>query len=304
MWQASGASRASDVPELSGVPGHPTTGRAHLLRVLDEVDYGMLIIDAQGTILHANHLARHELASGRMLVSYGNTLLGSSAEFTAQMQLAMEAAFRGQRRLALLNQGEREMAAYNKQLGTFELTGLPPAPRGIPQIEVTFDIDANGIVHVAAKDTATGKEQSMTISGGSALSKDDIDRMMREAEQHADEDKRLREEIEVKNTAEALVYQTEKFLKDNEEQIPADAKANVDGPLDELKKAIEANDLEGMKSATDKVAQASQTLGAAMYATAQQSAGGEGAAEAEADMAEDDVVDAEIVDDETTDEQK
>ena len=201
-------------------------------------------------------------------------------------------------------QGEREMAAYNKQLGTFELTGLPPAPRGIPQIEVTFDIDANGIVHVAAKDTATGKEQSMTISGGSALSKDDIDRMMREAEQHADEDKRLREEIEVKNTAEALVYQTEKFLKDNEEQIPADAKANVDGPLDELKKAIEANDLEGMKSATDKVAQASQTLGAAMYATAQQSAGGEGAAEAEADMAEDDVVDAEIVDDETTDEQK
>ena len=201
-------------------------------------------------------------------------------------------------------QGEREMAAYNKQLGTFELTGLPPAPRGIPQIEVTFDIDANGIVHVAAKDTATGKEQSMTISGGSALSKDDIACMMREAEQHADEDKRLREEIEVKNTAEALVYQTEKFLKDNEEQIPADAKANVDGPLDELKKAIEANDLEGMKSATDKVAQASQTLGAAMYATAQQSAGGEGAAEAEADMAEDDVVDAEIVDDETTDEQK
>ncbi|MFW2354296.1 helix-turn-helix transcriptional regulator [Hydrogenophaga sp.] len=110
MWQASGASRASDVPELSGVPGHPTTGRAHLLRVLDEVDYGMLIIDAQGTILHANHLARHELASGRMLVSYGNTLLGSSAEFTAQMQLAMEAAFRGQRRLALLTKGERELA--------------------------------------------------------------------------------------------------------------------------------------------------------------------------------------------------
>ena len=201
-------------------------------------------------------------------------------------------------------QGEREMAAYNKRLGTFELTGLPPAPRGIPQIEVTFDIDANGIVHVSAKDTATGKEQSMTITGGSALSKDDIDRMMREAEQHAEEDKRLREEIEVKNTAEALVYQTEKFLKDNEEQIPADAKANVDGPLDELKKAIEANDIPGMKEATDKVAQASQTLGAAMYATAQQTPGGEGAAEAEGDMAEDDVVDAEIVDDEATDANK
>ncbi len=201
-------------------------------------------------------------------------------------------------------QGEREMAAYNKRLGTFELTGLPPAPRGVPQVEVTFDIDANGIVHVSAKDMATGKEQSMTISGGSALSKDDIDRMMREAEQHAEEDKRLREEIEVKNTAEALVYQTEKFLTDNEAQIPADAKANVDGPLDELKKAIEANDIPGMKAATDKVAQASQTLGAAMYATAQQASGGTGAADAEADMAEDDVVDAEIIDDDTNDAQK
>ena len=143
----------------------------------------------------------------------------------------------------------------------------------------------------------------MTITGGSALSKDDIDRMMREAEQHAEEDKRLREEIEVKNTAEALVYQTEKFLKDNEASIPADAKANVDGPLDELKKAIEANDIPGMKAATDKVAQASQALGAAMYASAQ-AAGGDSGAQAEGDMAEDDVVDAEIVDDDATDAQK
>ena len=174
-------------------------------------------------------------------------------------------------------QGEREMAAYNKRLGTFELTGLPPAPRGVPQVEVTFDIDANGIVHVSAKDMATGKEQSMTISGGSALPK---------------------EEIEVKNTAEALVYQTEKFLADNADKIPADAKANVDEPLAELKKAIEANDIPGMKAATDKVAQASQTLGAAMYATAQQADGGDATADAEADMSEDDVVDAEIVDDE------
>ena len=126
-------------------------------------------------------------------------------------------------------QGEREMAAYNKRLGTFELTGLPPAPRGIPQVEVTFDIDANGIVHVSAKDLATGKEQSMTISGGSALGKDEIDRMMREAEQHAEEDKQRREEVEVRNSAEALVYQTEKFLADNADKIPADAKANVDG---------------------------------------------------------------------------
>jgi molecular chaperone DnaK len=195
-------------------------------------------------------------------------------------------------------QGEREMAAYNKRLGTFELTGLPPAPRGVPQVEVTFDIDANGIVHVSAKDMATGKEQSMTISGGSALPKEEIDRMMREAEANAEADKKLREEIEVKNTAEALVYQTEKFLADNADKIPADAKSNVDAPLDELKKAIEANDIPGMKAATDKVAQASQTLGAAMYATAQQAGGGDASADAEADMSEDDVVDAEIVDDE------
>ncbi|MFM9133927.1 MAG: molecular chaperone DnaK [bacterium] len=201
-------------------------------------------------------------------------------------------------------QGEREMAAYNKRLGTFELTGLPPAPRGVPQVEVTFDIDANGIVHVSAKDMATGKEQSMTISGGSALPKEEIDRMMREAEANAEADKKAREEIEVKNTAEALVYQTEKFLKDNEDKIPADARSNVDGPLDELKKAIEANDIPGMRTATDKVAQASQALGAAMYTMAQQAGGGAGTAEGAADMSEDDVVDAEIVDDDATEAEK
>ena len=118
-------------------------------------------------------------------------------------------------------QGEREMAAYNKKLGTFELTGLPPAPRGVPQIEVTFDIDANGIVHVSAKDLATGKEQKMTITGGSALPKDDIDRMMRDAEAHADEDHARREEAEIRNIAESLVYQTEKFLRDNGDKVPA-----------------------------------------------------------------------------------
>ena len=197
-------------------------------------------------------------------------------------------------------QGEREMAAYNKKLGTFELTGLPPAPRGVPQIEVTCDIDANGIVHVSAKDMATGKEQSMTISGGSSLSKEEIDRMMREAEAHADEDKQRREEADVRNNAEALVYQTEKFLADNADKVPADAKANVDEPLAELKKAIEDNDLSAMRTATDKVAQASQTLGAAMYTMAQEdgTAGAAGAADAAADAAEDDVIDAEIVDEE------
>ena len=200
-------------------------------------------------------------------------------------------------------QGEREMAAYNKQLGTFELTGLPPAPRGIPQIEVAFDIDANGIVHVSAKDTATGKEQSMTISGGSALSKEDIDQMMRDAEQHAEEDKERREEADVRNNAEALVYQTEKFLVDNADSVPEDAKPNVEEPLGELKAAIEAGDLAAMKAATDKVAQASQALGAAMYTMAQQegqdgSATAEGAAEDAADSAEEEVIDAEIVDEE------
>jgi molecular chaperone DnaK len=195
-------------------------------------------------------------------------------------------------------QGEREMAAYNKRLGTFELTGLPPAPRGVPQVEVTFDIDANGIVHVSAKDLATGKEQSMTISGGSALPKDEVDRMMREAEAHAEEDRKRREEIEVKNTAETLVYQTEKFLADNADKVPADAKANVEGPLDELKKAIESGDTNAIKSATDKVAQASQALGAAMYAAQGAAAGGSDGAGASADD-DDDVVDAEIVDEDT-----
>jgi molecular chaperone DnaK len=191
-------------------------------------------------------------------------------------------------------QGEREMAAYNKQLGTFDLTGLPPAPRGVPQVEVTFDIDANGIVHVSARDTATGKEQSMTISGGTTLNKEDIDRMMRDAETHAEEDKQRREEAEVRNNAEALVYQTEKFLADNADKVPAEAKENVEGPLEELKKAIEENDGPGMRSATDKVATASQALGAAMYSDAQADGSEEGA-EGAADTSEEDVIDAEIV---------
>ena len=191
-------------------------------------------------------------------------------------------------------QGEREMAAYNKQLGTFDLTGLPPAPRGVPQVEVTFDIDANGIVHVSARDIATGKEQSMTISGGTTLNKEDIDRMMRDAETHAEEDKQRREEAEVRNNAEALVYQTEKFLADNADKVPTEAKENVEGPLEELKKAIEENDGPGMRSATDKVATASQALGAAMYTDAQAD-GSEEDAESAADTAEEDVIDAEMV---------
>ncbi len=200
-------------------------------------------------------------------------------------------------------QGEREMALYNKKLGTFELTGLPPAPRGVPQVEVTFDIDANGIVHVSAKDLGTGKEQSMTITGGSGLPQEDIERMMREAEEHADEDKKRREEVEVRNQAENLVYQTEKFLSENADKVPDEAKENVTGPLDELKKSLEGEDVEAIKSASEKVAQASQALGAAMYAEAAQAADGTAGDQASGDAGEpasddDDVVDAEIVEDE------
>jgi len=213
-------------------------------------------------------------------------------------------------------QGEREMASYNKKLGMFELTGLPPAPRGVPQIEVGFDIDANGIVHVSAKDLGTGKEQSMTITGGSALPKDDIERMMKDAEAHADEDKRRREEAEVRNTGDQLVYQTEKFLADNADKFAegdaAATKAEVEEALAELKKALEGTDeaaIPAIKDATEKVATISQKLGAAMYAEAQaagggDAAGGAGAPGADAGSsshgADDDVVDAEIVDEDTT----
>jgi molecular chaperone DnaK len=188
-------------------------------------------------------------------------------------------------------QGEREMAAYNKKLATFELTGLPPAPRNVPQIEVAFDIDANGIVHVSAKDLGTGKEQSMTITGGGSLSKEEIDRMMADAEAHADEDRRRREEAEVRNQAESLVFSTEKFIAENDEKLPAEAKENVQGPLADLKKALEGDDLEAIKNAVEAVGTASQALGSALYAEQQSSA-----AAGEAADAADDVVDAEIVD--------
>jgi molecular chaperone DnaK len=199
-------------------------------------------------------------------------------------------------------QGEREMAAYNKKLGTFELTGLPPAPRGVPQVEVTFDIDANGIVHVAAKDLGTGKEQSMTITGGSGLPKDDIERMMKDAEAHAEEDRKRREEAEIRNSAESLLHQTEKFLADNGDKVPEDAKSNVEGPLADLKKALEGDDIDAIKDAAEKVATTSQALGAAMYANAQPSAGAgdSGDGGSSSSSSDDDVVDAEIIDEDET----
>ncbi|OIQ76238.1 chaperone protein DnaK [mine drainage metagenome] len=197
-------------------------------------------------------------------------------------------------------QGEREMAAYNKKLGMFELTGLPPAPRGIPQIEVTFDIDANGIVHVSAKDLGTGKEQSMTISGGSALPKDDIERMMKDAEAHAAEDHQRREEAEIRNNADSLVYQTEKFIADNvtalSEGDAAAKKAEVESALVDLKESLKGTDSAAIKSATEKVSTLSQALGSAMYAAKQESEAAAGET-GEKGHDDDDVVDAEIVDD-------
>lgn len=196
-------------------------------------------------------------------------------------------------------QGEREMASYNKKLGMFELTGLPPAPRGIPQIEVTFDIDADGIVHVSAKDLGTGKEQRMTVSGGSALSKDEIERMMKDAEVHAEEDKQRSEEAQTRNTGDSLVYQTEKFLKENAEKLnegeSAAKKVEAETALEELKKLLEGANYPEIKSATEKLSELSQALGAALYAAnAAAGAGSEGAAQA---APEDGVEDAEIVDD-------
>jgi molecular chaperone DnaK len=209
-------------------------------------------------------------------------------------------------------QGERDIAAYNKKLGMFELTGLPPAPRNVPQIEVTFDIDANGIVHVSAKDLGTGKEQSMTITGGSALPKDEIDRMMREAEEHAEEDKARREEAEVRNQAEGLVFQTEKFLKDNDEKLPDEPKERVKASIVKVNEALKGTDIAAVKTAVEELATESQQLGSALYANTQASADGAAdgfttageagmpgaSADGAAGSADEDIVDAEIVEDE------
>ncbi|ANP50604.1 molecular chaperone DnaK [Streptomyces griseochromogenes] len=196
-------------------------------------------------------------------------------------------------------QGEREIAAYNKKLGVFDLTGLPPAPRGVPQIEVAFDIDANGIMHVSAKDLGTGREQKMTVTGGSALPKDDIDRMMRDAEQYAEEDRRRREAAETRNQAEQLVYQTEKFIRDNEDRIQADTKSEVQAAAAELKTLLEQNaDTGALRTGADKLASVSQKMGQAMYAQAQQQAPEGTPREQAAPQDEESVVDAEIVDDE------
>ncbi|MFF8912919.1 molecular chaperone DnaK [Streptomyces sp. NPDC015032] len=205
-------------------------------------------------------------------------------------------------------QGEREIAAYNKKLGMFELTGLPPAPRGVPQIEVAFDIDANGIMHVAAKDLGTGKEQKMTVTGGSSLPKDDIDRMVREAEQHAEEDRRRKESAETRNQAESLVYQTETLLRDNTDKIPADVRAETEAALAEVKEKLKGESAEGdntaeIRTATEKAAAAAQRIGTALYAQAQggDTAGGGSAGTGTpggTGTGDDEVVDAEIVDDE------
>ncbi|MFM1752109.1 MAG: chaperone protein DnaK [Actinomycetota bacterium] len=195
-------------------------------------------------------------------------------------------------------QGEREMASYNKTLGKFQLVDLPPAPRGIPQIEVTFDIDANGIVHVSAKDRATNKEQSMTISGQSTLSKDDIDQMVKDAEAHAEEDRQRREEAEVRNNADSLVYQTEKVLRDQGDKVTAEEKAAVEEPLANLKKTLEGNDTASIKVATETLMTASQAFSQKLYEAAARdsNAAGTSASGQSASGNDDEIVDAEIVD--------
>jgi molecular chaperone DnaK len=194
-------------------------------------------------------------------------------------------------------QGEREFTRDNKNLGTFELTGIAPAPRGMPQVEVTFDIDANGIVHVSAKDKGTGKEQSMTITGGSSLPKDDIERMVREAEEHAAEDKRRREAAEVRNSGEQLVYSIEKLIKENDDKLPADVKDEVQGDVDGLKSALAGDDDDAVKTAFDKLNESQTKLGQAIYASSQAEQSAPSAEEPAASSSSDeDVVDAEVVD--------
>ena len=202
-------------------------------------------------------------------------------------------------------QGEREFARDNKSLGNFELTGLLPAPRSVPQIEVTFDIDANGIVHVHAKDLATGKEQSMTVTGGSALAKEDIDRMVREAESHAEEDRKRRESVDMRNEGDALVFRTEKLLNENADSIGEEVKAPVAEAVDKLKEALKGEDNDAVKAAIDDLNTKAAAMGQAMYAAAQAKAEGSqqqtsegGSTEQAGGNAQDDVVDAEIVDDE------
>jgi len=195
-------------------------------------------------------------------------------------------------------QGEREFTRDNKALGTFELTGIAPAPRGIPQIEVTFDIDANGIVHVSAKDKGTGKEQSMTITGGSSLPKEDIERMVREAEEHAAEDKKRREAAEERNSAEQLAYSVEKILKENDEKLPDDVKSEVQADLDALKSALAGEDDDAVKKAVETLSQSQTKLGEALYQAESEQAADQPASEENSD---EDIVDAEVVDDDSDD---
>jgi molecular chaperone DnaK len=199
-------------------------------------------------------------------------------------------------------QGEREMASFNKTLGKFQLVDLPPAPRGIPQIEVTFDIDANGIVHVFAKDRATNKEQSMTITGQSTLSKDDINQMVKDAEAHAEEDRKRREEAEIRNNADSLVYQTEKVLREQGESVTAEEREAVEGPLGDLKRALEGNDNDAIKAASETLMSVSQAFSQKLYEAAARDSGAAGSsASGQADgtaAGDDDIVDAEIVDEE------
>jgi len=193
-------------------------------------------------------------------------------------------------------QGESDMAYRNKTLGKFQLVGVPPAPRGVPQIEVTFDIDANGIVHVSAKDLATGKTQNMTITGGTALSKEEIDQMMKDAEAHAEEDRQRREEAEVRNNADSLVFQIEKLLKDEGEKVSAEEREKIEGALKELKDALAGTDVDAVKRAHEALTAASQEFAQRLYEQASQSQAAGGAGDQGGAPSDDEVADAEIVD--------
>ncbi len=195
-------------------------------------------------------------------------------------------------------QGERQFTADNKSLGNFELSGIAPAPRGVPQIEVTFDIDANGIVHVSAKDLGTGKETAVTITGGSALSKEEIDRMVNEAAQHEEDDKKRREELEIRNSAEQLVYTIEKTLKEDADKVSEATRQEVQGDLDAVKEALKGSDIEAVKSSVEKLNQSAMKIGQEVYQNAQaaQAAAEAGASQSSSSSSDDDVIDAEVVD--------
>jgi pyridoxal 5'-phosphate synthase pdxS subunit len=276
-------------------------GELRRLTAVDESELATAAKNLQAPL----ELVRQVAREGRLpVVLFCAGGIATPADASLVMQLGAEGVFVGSGIFKSEDPERRARAIVEatKKLGMFELTGLPPAPRGVPQIEVTFDIDANGIVNVSAKDMGTGKSQAMTITGGSALPKEDIDRMMRDAEEHAAEDRKRRDEAETRNQAESLVYQTEKFLKDNDDKLPSDIKDKVNAALGDAQQALKGTDTDAIRTAMEKLATESQAMGQALYKdnpAAGSTAGGDGGAPGSSTPGDgDEVVDAEIVDDE------